>query len=596
MPTDWKSLAKETIHSFDADEVRGMWDVDFRRATRVFLADHEDEIAAERRGGRGPLRKTNAVVFGLAKRLAPPRRLVFALVLAPHDPRLPRELWSATRSPQASGLLRALRVGPRARLPARDGARRQAALQGRARHGARPSGAARAARPSGDRGVRARGVQPHREHGRGRPLRIRAAPGRAPRGPLRRRLGPRDGRGARHGGHARGLPHAASRRSVARRDDRVAEPRPLRDRERPLVLRRRLRAPRAGRRRDGDRRGPSARPQGGRGRARRPAPRHGLVSSRHQEERRVPARDHAFSRPARCSSSIPTALPRRAARAARSSATRASSAFSSGGRERGPTRWSPLSSRTSTSSWAGSPRTTTSRSRRSGARPRERIRGAPFAAPGAAPRRGGRAPVVDGRARDQARPAAGARRRLLAVVRVGDLPRSSSSARRARAGGTRRRPRSLVYALMILTFVSATKMTTAANAIFLQYTGPLYVLALAPFLLKERVSEGATRPPSASRSPGCRSSSSAGSTPARSRGTSSRSLSGVFFGLTILLLRRDAVGRRDSVRHRGQSSRGGARAAVRVGPPRARRARDPPRPLSRHRPDGRSATSSSCAA
>lgn len=43
-----------------------------------------------------------------------------------------------------------------------------------------------------------------------------------------------------------------------------------------------------------------------------------------------------------------------------------------------------------------------------------------------------------------------------------------------------------VYAGMILSFVSATKMTTAANAIFLQYTGPLYVLILAPFLLKER--------------------------------------------------------------------------------------------------------------
>lgn len=42
-----------------------------------------------------------------------------------------------------------------------------------------------------------------------------------------------------------------------------------------------------------------------------------------------------------------------------------------------------------------------------------------------------------------------------------------------------------VYALMILTFVTATKLTTAANAIFLQYTGPLYVLLLAPFLLKE---------------------------------------------------------------------------------------------------------------
>ncbi|HEX7529188.1 MAG TPA: hypothetical protein VF425_08765, partial [Thermoanaerobaculia bacterium] len=80
MTTDWKSLAKETAHSFDAEDVRGMWDVDFRRATQVFLADHADEIAASR-GWKRALRQTNAVVFGLAKRLAPPRRLVFVLAL-----------------------------------------------------------------------------------------------------------------------------------------------------------------------------------------------------------------------------------------------------------------------------------------------------------------------------------------------------------------------------------------------------------------------------------------------------------------------------------------------------------------------------------
>jgi len=81
MSTNWKSLTKETVHSFDAADVRGMWNVDFRRATRVLLADHEDKIAAEPRRWRRALRRTNAIVFGLAKRLAPPRRLVFAVAL-----------------------------------------------------------------------------------------------------------------------------------------------------------------------------------------------------------------------------------------------------------------------------------------------------------------------------------------------------------------------------------------------------------------------------------------------------------------------------------------------------------------------------------
>lgn len=99
----------------------------------------------------------------------------------------------------------------------------------------------------------------------------------------------------------------------------------------------------------------------------------------------------------------------------------------------------------------------------------------------------------------------------------------------------------IVYALMILTFVSATKMTTAANAIFLQYTGPLYVLALAPFLLKE---------------PFRRADAAAVAVallgmslffvgrldPGALAGNLVAVLSGVFFGLTVLLLRRDASG------------------------------------------------------
>ncbi len=43
----------------------------------------------------------------------------------------------------------------------------------------------------------------------------------------------------------------------------------------------------------------------------------------------------------------------------------------------------------------------------------------------------------------------------------------------------------VAYAACIITFVSATKLTTAANAIFLQYTAPAYVLVLSPFLLGE---------------------------------------------------------------------------------------------------------------
>jgi len=42
------------------------------------------------------------------------------------------------------------------------------------------------------------------------------------------------------------------------------------------------------------------------------------------------------------------------------------------------------------------------------------------------------------------------------------------------------------YAATLLLFVSATKLTTAANAIFLQYTAPLYLLVLGALFLREK--------------------------------------------------------------------------------------------------------------
>ena len=45
---------------------------------------------------------------------------------------------------------------------------------------------------------------------------------------------------------------------------------------------------------------------------------------------------------------------------------------------------------------------------------------------------------------------------------------------------------SFFYAVLLFLFVWATKHTTAANAIFLQYTAPIYILILGPFLIGER--------------------------------------------------------------------------------------------------------------
>lgn len=48
----------------------------------------------------------------------------------------------------------------------------------------------------------------------------------------------------------------------------------------------------------------------------------------------------------------------------------------------------------------------------------------------------------------------------------------------------------VVYAATLTLFVLSTKLTTAANAIFLQSTAPLYLLLLGPWILRERITRG----------------------------------------------------------------------------------------------------------
>ncbi len=81
MPTrsEWKKLAKETIRGVRARDVRGLYDLEWRKAVRVFLAEHRDEIEAEPKKIRRSLKRANALLFGLILRLTPARRLLFAV-------------------------------------------------------------------------------------------------------------------------------------------------------------------------------------------------------------------------------------------------------------------------------------------------------------------------------------------------------------------------------------------------------------------------------------------------------------------------------------------------------------------------------------
>jgi drug/metabolite transporter (DMT)-like permease len=97
----------------------------------------------------------------------------------------------------------------------------------------------------------------------------------------------------------------------------------------------------------------------------------------------------------------------------------------------------------------------------------------------------------------------------------------------------------VAYALMIVTFVMATKATTAANAVFLQYTGSTYVLVLAPWLLREPVRKIDVA--GVLLCLGGMALLLLGETDAANqRGNLLGALSGVFFALTLVQLRRDA--------------------------------------------------------
>jgi drug/metabolite transporter (DMT)-like permease len=70
---------------------------------------------------------------------------------------------------------------------------------------------------------------------------------------------------------------------------------------------------------------------------------------------------------------------------------------------------------------------------------------------------------------------------LAALVLLAVLPEAR------RGWNWRMLPVAIAYAATLILFVLANRLTTAANAIFLQATAPLYVLLLGPWLLHERV-------------------------------------------------------------------------------------------------------------
>src|ERR1043165_9131456 len=76
---------------------------------------------------------------------------------------------------------------------------------------------------------------------------------------------------------------------------------------------------------------------------------------------------------------------------------------------------------------------------------------------------------------------AGGRSAIACVILWGWLGRPRFAWRLGQIGAA------LAYSATVTFFVIANDRTTAANAIFLQYTGPIYVALLSPLVLGERI-------------------------------------------------------------------------------------------------------------
>jgi Stage II sporulation protein E (SpoIIE) len=78
---DWVDLGRDTFHSLGREDVTELYSREWQGAKEKLTAEHRAEIDQARTKLKRFLRATNAVLFGLVKRLAPARRLVVAAAL-----------------------------------------------------------------------------------------------------------------------------------------------------------------------------------------------------------------------------------------------------------------------------------------------------------------------------------------------------------------------------------------------------------------------------------------------------------------------------------------------------------------------------------
>lgn len=74
---DWVQLAKATMRSLESQQVSDLYGVEWSETKRRLIAEHSELIDGEKSRFRRLVRTGSAVMYGLTKRLAPQRRLLF---------------------------------------------------------------------------------------------------------------------------------------------------------------------------------------------------------------------------------------------------------------------------------------------------------------------------------------------------------------------------------------------------------------------------------------------------------------------------------------------------------------------------------------
>ena len=76
---DWLDLGKSTFTSLNTDDVANLYSLEWPETKKMLMAEHRASIEQEPRRLRRWVRTVSAIFYGLAKKLAPHRRLLFAL-------------------------------------------------------------------------------------------------------------------------------------------------------------------------------------------------------------------------------------------------------------------------------------------------------------------------------------------------------------------------------------------------------------------------------------------------------------------------------------------------------------------------------------